>query len=191
MRYYVCIALPARHAKRIAASMQPGVTPPPSDPHITLVGPGELNEADRETGLVRALRAAVSGLTACPVAYDGVAYAGAKKYFYVRVPRTPWLVRWHEACCESVRNILTLPPQTEPFAPHITLATRLSEQDGEAMWRTVRDRPVQDIFLCKEFILMRQIAHNVPWQRFARLRLAGRPQRQLSSSTHLRRRRPL
>jgi 2'-5' RNA ligase len=180
MRYYVCIALPARHVRLVAALVQPSVSPPPSDPHITLVGPGELDAADRETELVGALRATVGRLSACPVAYDGVAYAGAKEYFYVRVPRTLWLVRWHEACYEAVRNILTLPSQVErPFAPHITLATRLSKQDGEAMWRTVRERPVQNLFLCKEFILMRQIAHNAPWQRFARLRFGHSANRQI------------
>jgi 2'-5' RNA ligase len=171
MRYYVCIALPARHARRVAA-LTGGVSPPPSDPHVTLVGPGELDAAKSETELVRALRKAVGRLTVCPVAYDGVAYAGTKEYFYIRVPRTPWLVRWHQACYDAVRNILTLQTQGE-FAPHITLATRLSSEDGEAMWSTVREREVQDLFLCKEFILMRQIAHHAPWQRFARLRLAG------------------
>jgi hypothetical protein len=49
------------------------------------------------------------------------------------------------------------------------------------MWGTVREREVQDLFLCKEFILMRQIAHNAPWQRFARLRLAGSANGQTSA----------
>jgi 2'-5' RNA ligase len=179
MRYYVCIALPARHARRVAALAR-GCVSPPSDPHVTLVGPGELDATGREAELVRALRAAVRRLTVCPVAYDGVAYAGTKEYFYIRVPRTPWLVRWHQACYEAVRNILTLPSQTErEFVPHITLAARLSKENGEAMWGTVREREVQDLFLCKEFILMRQITHNAPWQRFARLRLAGNANRQI------------
>jgi len=147
-----------------------------------LVGPGELDAANRETELVRTLRAAVRGLTVCPVAYDGVAYAGTKEYFYIRVPRTPWLVRWNQVCYEAAQNILTLPSQAErEFVPHITLAAKLSKEDGEALWSTVREREVQDLFLCKEFILMRQIAHNAPWQRFARLRLAGSANGQTSA----------
>jgi hypothetical protein len=49
------------------------------------------------------------------------------------------------------------------------------------MLSTVREREVQDVFLCKEFVLMRQIAHNAPWQRFARLRLAGSANSQTSA----------
>jgi 2'-5' RNA ligase len=171
MRYYVCIALPARHARRVAALTE-GVSPPQSDPHITLVGPGELDASKSETELVRTLRIAARSLTVCPVAYDGIAFAGTKQYFYIRVPRTPWLVRWHQACYEAVQNILTLPSQGE-FTPHITLAAKLSSENGEALWGNVREREVQDLFPCKEFILMRQIALNAPWQRFARLRLAS------------------
>lgn len=175
MRYHAYIALPAHLGRKVAAVTTPYPGQPPSVPHVTLVGPRAIVTVDREAELVRALQVAARTLPPSTVAYDGTAFFGIKEYIYIVVLLTPWLARCHDACNRAVEGILE-PPFQPPlgFRPHITLAARLSEGHGAAMWQRLKDVPFTGSFRCREIHLMRQSGRDAPWHRLARLRLAAR-----------------
>lgn len=173
VRYLLYITLPARLAKLIAAlaKIHPGHLPPV--PHITLVGPREIESVDRESQLVRALRATVRTFVPSPIAFDRIAYFGRKNYIYVVVRRTPWIAFWHKACERTVSRILK--PSVYSwmrFHPHITLAAGLSEEEGDAVLQSLKARPFRGAFVCRQILLVRQNSPGVPWQLVARFRLA-------------------
>ena len=152
MRYHAYIALPARLGKSVAAMTTPYPGQPPSVPHVTFVGPRAIVSVDREAELVRALRSAVSTLPPCTVACDGTAFFGMKEYIYIVVVLTPWLARCHEACARAVEGILEPPLQPAlGFRPHITLAARLSEDQGAAMWRKSKTLGSRGLSSAKRF----------------------------------------
>jgi len=148
---------------------------PPPVPHVTLVGPAEIVAVERERDLVRALRASVRTFAPCTIRYEGVAYFGKKQYICVLVRLTPALALCQKVLARTARRFLK--PSYHSgfrFRPHITLAARLFPWEGDVIWRTLKDRPFVGAFVCREMLLMRQPEPDAPWQRLARLRLAGR-----------------
>lgn len=176
MRYHLYIAVPARRGRPFADVTRRCPGQPPPHPHVTLVGPAEITAVEREPELVRALRASVRAFAPLTVRYDGVTYFGRRHYICVRVLLTPALARRQQALSRTARRFFK--PWFRPglrYRPHITLAARLFEWEGKAIWRALKGRPFTGAFACREIRLMRQPEPGAPWQPLARLRLAGRP----------------
>ena len=174
MHYHLYVALPARKSKRIAdvTNRCPGQFPAP--PHVTLVGPAEMVAGERVPEFLSALRAAACTLAPCTIRYSGVAYFGRKQYICVRVRLTPELASCQTALARTAQRFLKASFQSGyPFRPHITLAARLFEWEGEAVWRALKNRPFIGAFQFREVRVMQQSEPGAPWQLLARLRLAG------------------
>ena len=175
MRYHLYIALPARHGKRMADVTRRCPGQPPPVPHVTLVGPADIVAVERERELVRALRASLRTVAPCTIRYDGIACFGRKQYICVRVVLTPELARCQKTLARAARRFLRPSYQSGfRYRPHITLAARLFEWEGEAIWRTLKDHPFTGTFPCREMHLMQQSGPDAPWHSLARLRLAGK-----------------
>jgi 2'-5' RNA ligase len=174
VRYLLYIELPARLARPIVALARTNPGHRPSVPHITVVGPRRIETVDREPEFVRVLRRTIRAFSPGPIAYSRVAHFGRRSYVYAVVSPAPHLACWHKACLRAVKRILTPSLYSWPrFHPHITLAAGLSEEEGNAVWRAVKARPVRGTFLCRQILLARQDGPDAPWRHVARFRLAG------------------
>lgn len=127
---------------------------------------------ERGREFLTALRAAARTLEPCTIRYNGVAYFGRKQYIFIRVLLTPELASCQKLLARTARPFLR--HSRFPFRPHITLAARLFEWEGEAVWRVLKNRPFSGNFLCREVRLMQQSEPDAPWELLARLRLSGK-----------------
>jgi 2'-5' RNA ligase len=174
--YHLYVPVPSRQGRPMADVTRRCPGQPQPVPHVTLIGPAEIVSNDREPGLVAALHVAVRAFAPFTITYDGVEYFGKKHYIYVPVLLTPGLASRQDVLRAATDRFLEPSYQSSfPFRPHITLAAHLFEWEGEAIWRTLKDRRFTGAFVCREMHLMRLPAANGPWQRLARLRLAGTP----------------
>ena len=131
---------------------------------------------ERGLEFLSALRAVAYTLAPCTIRYNGVVYFGRKQYICVRVLLTKELASCQNALAHTAQRFLKPSFQSGyPFRPHITLAARLFEWEGEAVWRALKNRSFIGTFMCREVRLMQQSESGAPWRLLARLRLPGKP----------------
>jgi 2'-5' RNA ligase len=173
MRYYVYIPLPARLSARVAAIGARYRKHPPSEPHVTVLIPRTLAPGRSERELVAALRDATAQLAPCRVTYRGVGYFSDKEFIHVPVHRTRALVACHDTCVRAVRGLLTSDRPYLFIRPHITIAGRLSPDDGAGAWQALRNRSFDGEFRCRELMLWRKPEAATRWRLVHRFPLGG------------------
>jgi 2'-5' RNA ligase len=167
MRYFLYLALPAELTRRVAATEKRFGSYTASRPHVTLITPRERAEGVDERRLVRAVADAASTLAPCKIIYSGLAYFGRKEYIYVPVKKTRCLARCQKACAAAVDGLLRPPALGAPpaFRPHITLVSRLMQQDGTKVWNALRGEIFDGAFLCTRILLLRKGRNDLRWSR--------------------------
>lgn len=173
MRYYIYVALPALLTKRVAAIEKRFGGYTASAPHITIVSPRQKTPRTRERDLICAIGDATSTLAPCQIVYGGVSYFGRKEYIYIPVRRGRGLARCHQACEAAVDGLLSPPTigRQLTFRPHITLVSRLVQDEGTRAWQALRDEAFAGAFLCTEIRLFRKRTTDLRWQLVSRFAL--------------------
>lgn len=173
MQYYIYIALPTDLAKRAGAIRRRYPGQWRSLPHITLVIPRTIAPKRTERELVRALRDAAATVAPFTVRHTGLAAFGPKFFIYVPVRRTSGLRACRAACVRAVQELLE-EGRPDPFRrPHITLAGKMTPDEGKQAWRALKRRNFDGQFLCKDIRLWRMGANDARWRLVSRFRLGG------------------
>lgn len=140
-------------------------------PHITLLPP--LREDDEFEAKVTAVLAEFAAAQpACAVGLNGFSWFGNRTLF-VHVSEAEGLQSLHTAlrawCAEHLPEV---PPESRPFTPHLTLATRdLPAAQVPELRRLFADRPYEATFEAERLTLFR---HNgQQWQPRATFELSG------------------
>lgn len=173
MQYYIYIALPSELAKRVGAIRRRYPGQWRSLPHITLVIPRTLASKRTERELVRALRDAAATVAPFTIRHKGLACFGPKLFIYVPVHRTSGLRACRAACVRAVEGLLDV-GLPDPFRrPHITLAGRMTPDEGKQAWRAVKRRSFDGQFVCRDIRLWRMGKNEKRWRLVSRFRLGG------------------
>lgn len=169
MFYYLHIPLPDPLAQRIERFEQRYQGSSRSKPHITLIRPRALKPSASEAQLIARLRDAQTNLSGFEIFFGGLGFFGDYHTVYIRIERTPELLRYHELLTKKVQDLLEIDAsafsELSKFeVPHISIASRMTPEQGRAAWEALQAEAFEGRFLCKTIFLLRQMERHHPWE---------------------------